>query len=120
MLALGYNIIVTAEELRAIGITEHRDEKGRPLLKSGDRIVSRGLTLEQFAAHKTITENLSKARSQEDYLNVCVFYLREIFNKNHPFSEELSREINFRVSMLFRREAENIWKRARELVRNQK
>lgn len=103
-----------------MGITEYHDDKGRPFLKMGDRVVSQGLTLEEFAAHKTIVDKISKARSEADYLDVCVFYLREIFNKNHPFSEEVGREISFRVGVLFRRKAESIWERAWELVREQK
>jgi len=117
MFALGYTVGVTVEELRSMGVVEHRDEQGRPVLKVGERIVSRGFTMEQFVAHKTVADKLLEAQTEQDYIDVCVLFLREMQQKQHPLTNETGKEINFYINALFHDKADAIWDRAWEIVR---
>lgn len=72
--------------------------------------------MEQFAAHKTVTDRLHKAQTEQDYLDVCVLFLREMWLKQHPLADETGKEIRFYINALFHDKADAIWERAWEIA----
>lgn len=59
-----------------------------------------------------------RARTREDWLNLCVLFLQEIAQKNHPKTRELGREIDFYLQLAFG-DSDRIWEEAHRIAHQQ-
>jgi len=66
-----------------------------------------------------LTERISRARTREDWVAVCVFFLQEIAQKNHPQTHDWGREIDFFLQHISS-DSDEIWEKAHQIARKQK